>query len=144
MQSIYNLAKVMIEKDRHDLLYYNILAESCLMTGKNGAVIQLLDDLVRRDVSVETHRYEDDILHRAFCIECFQPIRGIRVKCGDTRYGYSDHEFPLNGHQCSIVTAFIYPAKPPFRQCASLVQQYNRAHKFAGNISSSIIVRCNN
>lgn len=102
MQSIYNLAKAMIEKDPHDLLYYNILAESYLMTGKNEKAIQLFDDVVRRDVSIENIRYVDDILHRAFCIECFEPIRGIRVKCGDPRCGYGDRCIPCFKvpHQC--------------------------------------------
>lgn len=101
-----HLAKLMTQRYPHDSLYYNILAEGYAMNELKGDAVQLFDDLVRWEVTYRNIRYLDEILHRAFCLECSQPIRGIRIKCVDSSCGSGDwcvpclSRRPLTPHPC--------------------------------------------
>lgn len=50
----------------------------------------LFDDAVWKDERNNNIHAAGDILHRAFCVDCFQPIRGLRIKCTHASCRYSD------------------------------------------------------
>jgi len=84
----------MTERHPRDFLYLSILAEAYAMKGDQQKAVQLFDSLVREEVRQHNTRSVHHIIHRAFCVECFKPIRGIRVKCVAPDCGYGDRCIP--------------------------------------------------
>jgi hypothetical protein len=84
------LAAMMIQKYPTDILYHNILAEMSLSNGKFEEALMLFDDFIWTDERNKNIRAKEDILHRAFCVDCFKPIRGVRMKCVNASCRNSD------------------------------------------------------
>ena len=91
---------MMNEAFPNDILYLNVFAEAKLKSGKIPEACQIFDDAVIKDdqnkrliptlgqkgvTNMTEADYQRTVSHRAFCDECFQPIRGIRQKCTYTQ-----------------------------------------------------------
>jgi hypothetical protein len=85
------LAKLMVKKYPDDILYRHIRAEAYAKNGKWSKAIVLFDHVVFTDKFNQRLRYDSEISHRAFCSDCFRPIRGIRQKCQSTTCVDYDH-----------------------------------------------------
>lgn len=95
------LAAIMTRKYPNDILYHNILAEMFLSNEEFEKALMLFDDIIWTDERNKNIRAQEDIFHRAFCVDCYKPIRGVRMKCVNARC--------RNGDRCYRCARVLVP-----------------------------------
>ena len=109
-----------------DVLYLVISAEHHLKKRAFTQAVKLFDRAVSNDERNRDVQSTDNILHRVFCHECLQQIRGIRQKCCDQGCTEYDccmqclHEKPGKQHPCLKHYCIEIPSKECLKRLCSV------------------------